>query len=162
MTTTPVIYSTFAIERTYPVAPSRVFAAFADGATKRRWFSPGKGTEAGEFTLDFRVGGREQSRFRMEGGPPGAPSPGTEIRNDTTYLDIVPDHRIVFAYTMTIGDKGISASLGTVELAPEGRGTRLTYTEQAAFFEGADGPPMREEGWRSLFGNLDAELRRSA
>ena len=56
----------------------------------------------------------------------------------------MPDHRIVFAYTMTIGNKRISASLGTVELVPEGRGTRLTYTEQAAFFDGADGPQMRE------------------
>ena len=155
-----VVHSTFAIEREYPVAPSRVFAAFTDGATKRRWFSPGKGTEVVEFTLDFRVGGREQSRYRFAGGPPGAPPPGTEMRNDTTYQDIVPDQRIVFAYTMAIADKRISASLGTVELGPEGKGTRLTYTEQAAFFDGADGPQMREEGWRGLFRNLDDELRR--
>ena len=155
-----VVHGTFAIERDYSVAPSRLFAAFANGATKRRWFSPGKGTEVTEFTLDFRVGGREQSRYRFEGGPSGAPARDTEMRNDTIYQDIVPDHRIVFAYTMTIGDKRISASLGTVELVPEGRGTRLTYTEQAAFFDGADGPQMREEGWRRLFQNLDGELRR--
>jgi uncharacterized protein YndB with AHSA1/START domain len=161
MNMNPVLHSTFAIDRNYPVAPSRVFAAFANGATKRRWFSPGKGPEVLAFTLDFRVGGREQSRYRFEGGPPGAPPPGTEMCNDTLYQDIVPDQRIVFAYTMAIGDKRISASLGTVELVPEAKGTRLMYTEQAAFFDGADGPTMREAGWRGLFQNLDDELRRS-
>jgi hypothetical protein len=39
VTPSRVVHSTFAIERTYPVALSRVFAAFADGATKRRWFA---------------------------------------------------------------------------------------------------------------------------
>jgi uncharacterized protein YndB with AHSA1/START domain len=158
MNMNPVLHSTFAIDRNYPVAPSRVFAAFANGATKRRWFSPGNGTEVLEFTLDFRVGGREQSRYRFEGGPAGAPAGGTEFGNDTTYQDIVPDRRIVFAYTMTMADKRISASLGTVELVPEGKGTRLTYT----VLDGGDGPQMREKGWRGLLQNLDDELRRSA
>ena len=82
-----VVHSTFSIERTYPVAPSCVFLAFADQAAKRRWFAEGEGWEVEEFTLDFRVGGREFSRFRFEGGAP--------IRNETVYQDIVPDRRIV-------------------------------------------------------------------
>jgi hypothetical protein len=41
-------------------------------------------------------------------------------------------------------------------------GLRLTYTEQAAFLDGGDGPQMREKGWRGLLQNLDDELRRSA
>jgi hypothetical protein len=44
----------------------------------------------------------------------------------------VPDQRIVFAYTMTLGEKRISSSFGTVELFPVGDRTRLTYTEQGA------------------------------
>ena len=101
-----VVHSTFSIERTYPSAPSRVFAAFSNQATKRRWFVEGEGWEIDEFSLDFRVGGREVSRFRFKGGAP--------MDNDTVYLDIVPDQRIVFAYTMTVGDKRISVSLATV------------------------------------------------
>jgi uncharacterized protein YndB with AHSA1/START domain len=152
-----VVHGTFAIERTYAASPARVFAAFANEETKRRWFAEGPGSKTGEFTLDFRVGGRETSRFRFAGGPPGAPPAGTAMGNDTTYLDIVPNQRIVFAYTMTVGDRRMSASLATVELAPDGAGTRLTFTEQAAFFERSDGVHLRHEGWRALLQKLDDE-----
>ncbi len=158
MTESAVVHSTFAIERTYAAAPTRVFAAFASEATKRRWFAKEVGSEVDAFSLDFRVGGREKSRFRFMGGSPGAPPGGTQIGNDTTYLDIVPDQRIVFAYTMSVGEHRMSASLATVELSASGGGTRLTFTEQAAFFERSDGPKLRDEGWRALLQKLDDEL----
>ena len=63
---------------------------------------------------------------------------------------------------MTVGDKRISASLATVELVPTGSGTGLVYTEQGAFFEGADGSQMRQEGWQALLQRLDGDLRRPA
>ena len=147
----PVIHSTFSVERTYPSAPARVFAAFSDQATKRRWFAEGEGWQVDEFTLDFRVGGHEVSRFRFKGGPP--------MGNDTIYLDIVPDQRIVFAYTMTVGDRRISVSLATVEIAPSGEGARLLYTEQGAYFDGADGTKAREIGCRELLEKLGEELQ---
>jgi hypothetical protein len=59
---------------------------------------------------------------------------------------------------MMIDDHCISATLGTVELQPSGGGTELIFTHQGAFFEGADGPEMREAGWRKLFERLTAEL----
>lgn len=154
-----VVHRTFNIERTYPTSPSRVFSAFADSATKRRWFAEGEGFEVREFTADFRVGGREVSRCRFKSGPPPGHT-SSEMRNDTVYQDIVPDRRIVLAYTMAIGEKRISASLATLELVPAGDGTRLTFTEQGAFFEGADGPELREKGWRGLLEALGRELRR--
>ena len=146
-----VVHNTFSIERTYPSPPARVFAAFSNQGTKRRWFAEGEGWEVDEFTMDFRVGGREVSRFRFKGGAP--------IGNDTVYLDIVPERRIVLAYTMTVGDKRISVSLATVEIAPSGHGTRLVYTEQGAFFDGADKPEGREAGCRELLEKLGEELR---
>jgi uncharacterized protein YndB with AHSA1/START domain len=157
-----VAHGTFRIERSYPASSSRVFSAFADPATKRRWFAEGGGSEVQESTLEFRVGGREVTRSRFKGNPglPGAPPAGTEFRNDTVYLDIVPDRRIVLAYTMAVGGRRISASLATVEIVPEGDGTRLVFTEQGAFFEGSDGPELREKGWLALLAALDAELRR--
>jgi len=154
--TSPVVHSTFSIDRTYPSPPSRVFAAFSNQGTKRRWFAEGEGWEVDEFTLDFRVGGLEQSRFRFKGN---ATMPAAPMRNDTVYMDIEPERRIVLAYAMTMNDKRISASLVTVELAPAGDGTRLTFTEQAAFFEGADGPKAREHGWGTLLEKLGDELR---
>jgi uncharacterized protein YndB with AHSA1/START domain len=146
----PVVHSTFSVERTYPSSPTRVFAAFSNQATKRRWFVEGEGWEIDEFNMDFRVGGSETSRFRFKGGPP--------MGNDTIYLDIVPDQRIVFAYTMTVSAKPISVSLATVEITPAGDGARLVYTEQGAFFDNADAPRLRERGSRELLEKLGEEL----
>jgi len=147
-----VVHDTFSVERTYPSPPARVFAAFSDTGTKRRWFAEGEGWEIDEFTMDFRIGGRETSRYRFKGGPP--------LGNDTVFLDIVPDRRIVLAYTMLVGDRRISVSLATVEIAPAGDGTRLVYTEQGAFFDGADKSEGRKAGCQELFEKLGEELQR--
>ena len=144
-----VTHTTFVIERAYPVAAGRVFAAFADPAKKRRWFVDDEASDVEDFGMDFRVGGVERKRFRTQHGV---------CTNVTTYLDIVPDRRIVFAYTMSVGETRISSSQSTIELLAEGTETNLVLTEQAAFFEGADGPRMREDGWRYLLGRLSQEL----
>jgi uncharacterized protein YndB with AHSA1/START domain len=61
---------------------------------------------------------------------------------------------------MSMDKRRISSSQSTVELVPSQDGTRMIYTEQAAFFEGADGPKIREQGWRLLFDQLGKELRK--
>ena len=151
-----VIHSTFVIERSYPAAPERVFDAFADPAKKRRWFVEGDHHEVEHFEMDFRVGGKERARFRFK---PGTPLKGVACTNEVGYLDIVAKRRIVFASTMSLGEKAISASLVTVEFLKSGTGTDLICTHQGAFFEGSDGPEMREEGWRTLLDKLTAEFR---
>ncbi len=145
-----VIHSTFVIERSYPASAQRVFAAFSDPAKKRRWFAEGESSTLEEFAMDFRVGGHEHVCFRLPNG--------MLCRNDTIYQDILPERRIVIAYTMSVNDARISSSQTTTELLPKEKGTDLIFTEQAAFFEGADGPKLREEGWRLLFEQLAKEL----
>lgn len=158
MTDRIVSHSTFVIERTYPAAPQQVFRAFSDTARKRRWFAEGEGFEVESFEMDFRVGGFERSRFRFKEGSP-VPA-GTPCANDTVFLDILNNERIVLAYTMTVGGNRISASQSTFELLAEGTGTKLIFTEQAAFFAHADGPQIREQGWRALLDQLARELGR--
>ena len=152
-----VIHSTFVIERTYPATPERVFNAFADPAKKRRWFVEGDHHEVEHYELDFRVGGKERARFRFK---EGTPLQGIACTNDTIYQDIVPNRRVVFASTMSVGEKRISASLGTIEFLPSETGTDLIFTHQGAFFEGSDGPEMRAEGWRKLLDQLTEEFPR--
>lgn len=149
-------HGSFTIERVFRSEPSKVFRAFSDPDRKRRWFAEGPGFHLDSFDMDFRVGGEETSRFRFVGDKPIAE--GTPCHNDTVYMDIVPDRRIVIAYSMSFGGAPFSASLATMEFLAEGSGTRLVLTEQAAFFEGGDGIEMREQGTRELLGQLATEL----
>lgn len=150
-----VIHSTFVIERSYPKPPGQVFSAFSAAAKKRRWFAEGENHEVEKFEMDFRVGGAEHLVYRFK---EGTPFPGVALTNEGSYRDIVPNQRIVIAQTMTLGDKRISAALVTIELLPTAKGADLICTHQGAFFEGSDGPQIREAGWRSLFENLAKEL----
>ncbi len=145
MTKHSAVHATFVIERTYPVTPEKVFKAFADPKLKPRWFG-GPAEWEPKFTSDFRVGGRESNT----GGPKG----GTFHAFDALYQDIVPNERIIFSYDMHLDGRKISVSLTTVEMKPEGKGTKLTFTEQGVYLDGYDDAGSREEGTKWLLDNL--------
>ena len=148
-----VTHHTFCIERVYDASQARVFAAVAQAGPKRRWFvGDDEGWTTHEYQLDFRVGGRELWRG-------AAPKGGPRISYDAHYQDIVPEERIVLAYDMHMNDERISVSLMTVELAAEGKGTKLKLTEQDAFLDGHDLPAAREQGTRDLLEKLGATLK---
>src|SRR5262249_16904297 len=131
-------------------APPRVFAAWADPAAKARWFVGPEGWQELRREMAFRVGGHERLIGRHRDG---------RVSDfDARYHDIVPDRRIVYSYGMLVDDRRISVSLATVELVPDGRGTRLTFTEQAAFLDGFDGAAGREQGTGLLLDQLGAAL----
>lgn len=65
---------------------------------------------------------------------------------------------MVNASTMNMGGKCISASLTSFEFLSAEVGTKLVFTFQGAFFEGADGPQYREMGWRMLIGRLNEQV----
>lgn len=136
------VHGTFSIARDYPQSVAKVFAAFSDVHTKRRWFAEGEGFTVREYAMEFREGGVERCVFV-------APD-GSEGRNATVYLDIVPGARIVSAYTMDYAGARISSSLLTITFVAHGAGTRLTLTEQGYYLANSDGPAGREAGTREL------------
>ena len=155
MESTSTTHNTFVLDRVYTRPPARVFAAVADPAKKRRWFAEGEHHIVEEFQTEFRVGGAERLRYRLG---PGTPFPGLILVNEGLYLDIVLERRVVMAHAMTLADRRISAALVTIELHPDPAGTRLVCTFQAAYFEGADGPQIREMGWKGLLDRLGNTL----
>ena len=147
MTERSVNHATFVIERRYPAHPAKVFGAWADAAAKGIWMDdPDYGSDGSEYELDFQVGGHE--RFG------GLTEDGTPYRYDALYYDIVPDQRIVYCYEMYAAADRMSVSLATVQIVPDQDGTKLTYTEQCAFFDGIDKPEAREEGTAWMLDNL--------
>ena len=149
MTASTVVHHSFTIERDYPVAPEQTFRAFADPELKARWFAMPQDAEGAAYELDFRVGGGEINR--------GAPE-GTLYAFESRFHEIVPPERIVFAYDMYFDGRRVSVSLTTIELRPEGDGTKLVFTEHGAFFDGLDDPEGREHGTGKLLEGLEAAL----
>lgn len=136
MTDRSIAHGSFTVERTYRHAPAKVFQAWANPEFKRQWFgspSPDKPTDV----MDFRVGGREYNASEHQ---------GSTYTFDVLYRDIVPDNRIIYTYEMAMNGRRISVSLATVELFPDGSGTRMVVKEDGAFLDGLDTCKQREGG----------------
>jgi uncharacterized protein YndB with AHSA1/START domain len=141
-------HATFTIERTYGASPERVFAAWSDPQIKYRWFGPPAGPE-NKLDMDFRIGGHERFAAGIN---------GVTYTYDALYQDIVEGERIVYTYEMHRDEDRMSVCVSTVELRPEGDGTKLTYTEQGVFLDGHDTAAQREHGTREILDKLETAL----
>lgn len=142
-------HAIFRIERVYSALPKRVYQAWTNPKMKARWFGPTDQKSA--LSLDYRIGGREH--FTGE-----APN-GLVFSYEAIFHEIVPDHRIVYSYTMDFDKVRISASLVTVEITASGDDSaRLLLTEQGVYLDGADTPADREQGTRDMLEALATAL----
>lgn len=149
------MHAGFSIQCHYAAPPAQVFAAWADPAARQRWFVAAADWDIAEYRHDFRVGGQELGRFARTPDDP-------VYTSETVYLDLVPDRRIVLACSMARNGLRVSASLLTVQLREQGRGTRLLLTEQGAFLDRQDSSAAREKSWRDLLAALGRELESRA
>ena len=146
MTDHSIVHGSFTVERTYPVPPARVFAAWADPKLKSKWFGDPGAAENPSSIFDFREGGREYS----EGSGPN----GQSYTFDVSYKDIVPDNRIIYAYEMSLDGQRISVSVATVEFKPKDDGTQMIVHEMGAFLDGLDKNEDRKAGTEWLMDQL--------
>lgn len=146
-----VVHATCVVERSFSKPAGVVFAALSDPNKVQRWMGGGEHSELLEFGCEFREGGKQILKYQMR---PGTPIAGAVITNEGRFQQIVLGERIVTASTMKMDGRTFSASMVTFELVPTDKGTDLIITHQGAFFEGSDGPAMRERGWNALADNL--------
>jgi len=145
------VHATFHLERVYDASRSRVWKALTDPAAKALWFAaPSEKLDVVERAMDVRAGGRERLQGRWAGG--------VVSTFDATYFDVVENERLVYCYEMHLDERKISVSLATLQLAGEGKRTRLSVTEQGAFLDGYDDAGSRERGTAELLDALGRSL----
>jgi uncharacterized protein YndB with AHSA1/START domain len=150
MTDRSVTHATVVLEHDYALPPARVFEAWADPAIKTRWFTGALDPAAAPMTLDFRVGGTEQTISQADDG--------TVVRYQGLFCDIVPGERIVIANWIDVNGQRISVSQFTAEFRATATGTQLVATEQGAYLDGHDSPDSRAVGIRAQLDALALEL----
>jgi uncharacterized protein YndB with AHSA1/START domain len=129
------------ITRVLAAPPALVFRAWTDPARMMLWYAP-EGLETPYAEADLRVGGR----FRVLMREPD----GKEHDVSGEYREIVPDRKLVFTWAWLRSPDDIS--LVTVELQPEGDGTRLTLTHEQ--LPGAAERDSHQSGWVSALDKL--------
>jgi uncharacterized protein YndB with AHSA1/START domain len=150
-TMTKPFFGSFTIERKLKYSPERVFRAFENPEAKYRWFVSGEGWEIADYTQVFHVGGHEHGHFRPVGFD-------GMLGNDTWFLEIIPNRRIVNAYTLTMNGKPMSHSLASFEFHPDGTGCRIVMTEQGAYYGGEEDVKNRKLGSEGLLEKLEQEI----
>lgn len=149
--TRSVAHATFHLERVYDASRARVWKAFTDAAAKALWFgAAAENLQILERTMDVRPGGRERLSGRW--------AEGVVSTFDATYYDVIENERLVYCYEMHMDERKISVSLATVQLAADGKRTRVSVTEQGAFLDGYDDAGSRERGTGELLDALGRSL----
>ncbi len=124
-TSVPIADRTLSFTRIIDAPPSKVFDAWTKPELITQWFAP-KPYTTPKAEIDLRVGGANNITMR---------SPeGQDMPNQGTYLEIVPNRKLVFTDAFSAGfvpNSGAPFMVGMIELedAPGGK-TKYTATVQ--------------------------------
>lgn len=147
---------TFVCQRDFDHPLSRLYWAFTSLEAKKGWYG-GEGSEEWEVahhTLDFREGGGKSWRGRRHSAP--------WMTNDGTYVEILPEQRIIHHYVMTLDGKLFTVSQQVLEFSAKGAGSHLKLTEQIFFIDGVDHLENRIEGTQGMLDTLNTYLNQKA
>jgi len=153
MTKACLFHGTFTLNRVWAASPERVFAAWSNPELKAQWFTgPPQQWTLLRRSLDFRVGGTEvlEGRFNES---------GMVTLFEARIHAVEPARRLVYAYDLHLSGNFHSVTLSSLELEPQGDGTRVSYTEQIVFLDGKDGTADRVRGTELQYNAIEAALR---
>jgi uncharacterized protein YndB with AHSA1/START domain len=136
------------LNRSYPVAPEKVWRAWTDPEAIKRWWGPGGNDPVSVAQLDVRVGGRFRIVF---GGPQGRDH---EVQG--VYKEIVPARKLVFTWTWP-NSTPERESLVTIVFKRAAGGTELEFLHAQHFDETVRDNHRR--GWSESFAKLERYLR---
>ena len=129
--------------RTIKAPPEKVFAAWTEPETLKRWMAPGDDMTVAVVETDLRAGGRY--RIVMRG------TNGTEHRVGGVYREIVPGKKLSFTWASESSPE--IETLVTVELRQNGAGTELTLTHVK--FATDQARDMHNQGWTGCLAKLE-------
>jgi uncharacterized protein YndB with AHSA1/START domain len=139
--------TTLRLSRTYPAPRERVFAAWLDAETMRRFLGP-RETACEEVVTDARVGGGYHIVMNTGEGP-------WTVRG--TYLEIRPPERIVFTWSWDEDDAALAhESRVTLEFFAHDDGTELVLTHDR--LRDVAQRDAHRDGWSAILDQLDAVL----
>ena len=129
--------------RTIKAPPEKVFAAWTEPETLKRWMAPGDDMTVALAETDLRVGGRYRIVMRETNG--------TEHRVGGIYREIVPGKKLSFTWAWESTPE--NESLVTIELRKNGTGTELTLTHVK--FATDQARDMHNQGWSGCLAKLE-------
>ena len=131
--------SRMVVTHRYAASPERVFDAFLDVETARRFLFATPTGEMITAEIEPRVGGRFTFTERR-------PDMG-DVRHVGEYLEIDRPRRLVFAFGVPQFDARMTHV--TIEIRPEGNGCELTLTH-----DGVTPDYAKHEGWSRILASL--------
>lgn len=139
-------HSTLRLERTCEAPVDRVFAVFADPVARAEWGTPSETATFFYEKADFREGGHDVFRCGSKSDP--------QYRGVTTYLEIVPNQRIISSEVVETNGRKLLITLSTTVFEPAGDATKVTVTAQLTSLAGEDMLKGAEFGHNSSLDNL--------
>lgn len=136
------------IRRTFTAPVERVYRAWTDPAQMARWYAPNERWHTCEVVADPTPGGRYDVMMRH--------LDGAEYHMVGGYVEVVPNTRLSFTWTMVGGEMELKDTLVTIDLRPVPGGTELTLThERQPNLQAVEGT---SEGWTGCLDLLASYL----
>ena len=134
------------LNRTYPVAPEKVWRAWTDPQALKQWFGPGEASSVELAEIDLRTGGHYHIRFRTPDGEDHDVS--------GVYREVLENRRLVFTWAWKSTPERVS--LVSIDLRAQGGGTEFVFRHEQFFDQSAR--DRHEQGWTGTFTKLERFL----